>query len=500
MKKFLVIICSLAVLLCFSACGTETKNEKESVSKAQETTTDQVIKLNGSAATYNGVEIEEFEYVWHCDPSTSHDDEKNAPAEYYTGVKPETDAAMYIDHDLPYFPKLSEDDFKLVNYDGEQEWAYYYKDGEHNDYIFATLPHFGNTVPTSMMFTEEEASKNKVLHIQKPGTYTIEGTWKGQIRIDLGDEEETFTDESKKVTLILKNADVTCSVAPAIVFYSAYECDNTWEEKEEHTVDVDTQNAGVNVVIADGSTNKFNGKNIFRMLKTKYKDDDSTGEIKVQKKMRKLDAAFYSYVTMNIDGEEKGDGTLEVTSSFEGLDSELHLSVNGGKITINSQDDGMNVNEDNVSVIAFNGGEVTLNAGLGAEGDGVDSNGFIKIDGGTLSINGIKPPDSALDSEEGATYLSGKVIIDGEEQSYEKGQVIKETVGGPGKNGDPKNSKMGADFDLKEFKEKVAELPDDATFEDVLEILGMDQGNMGGPQGEEPPEMPNGEPPEKPNN
>lgn len=32
---------------------------------------------------------------------------------------------------------------------------------------------------------------------------------------------------------------------------------------------------------------------------------------------------------------------------------------------------------------------------------------------------------------------------------------------------------MNQDFDIKEFKEKVNELDDDATLNDVLEILGM---------------------------
>lgn len=31
------------------------------------------------------------------------------------------------------------------------------------------------------------------------------------------------------------------------------------------------------------------------------------------------------------------------------------------------------------------------------------------------------------------------------------------------------------DFDIKEFKQKVAALSDDATLEDVLELLGMNQ-------------------------
>lgn len=235
-----------------------------------------------------------------------------------------------------------------------------------------------------------------------------------------------------KVTILLNGVDITCTVGPAFVYKSAYECDNAWEDREKYSSDVDTSDAGANVVLVEDTVNNVSGTNIFRMLKTVYKDETATDEVKVQKKMRKIDAAFYSYVSMNISGE----GTLNVTSGFEGLDSELHLSVNGGNININSQDDGINVNEDNVSVVAINGGKITINAAQGAEGDGIDSNGFIAINGGTLYVNGVTRPDSAMDSEDGIYYEAGNIFIDGEEQSYTKGSVFRETgmTGGMGRN------------------------------------------------------------------
>ena len=153
------------------------------------------------------------------------------------------------------------------------------------------------------------------------------------------------------------------------------------------------------MIISDDTVNNVDGKNIYRMLKTKYKNDDSKDEIKVQKKMRKVDASFYSYVSMNINGEDKNNGILNITSSFEGLDTELHLTINGGIINIDSQDDGINVNEDNVSIVSFNGGTLNINAAKGAEGDGIDSNGYVVIAGSTLKINNIRMPDNAIDSE-----------------------------------------------------------------------------------------------------
>ena len=437
------------------------------------------IVLSGSTASLDGDELETFDYTWHCDPSTVHDEVKNAPAEYYTGTKPETDAAAYIDSELYYFPSLPESGFKKVNYDGEQEWAYYYTDGENNDFIFATLPALGNSFPTQMMHTPEEAAANKVLHITKPGTYALSGQWNGQIKVDLG--EDAFTDPEAKVTVYLNGVNVTCTVAPGIIFENVYECDNTWEDRETYSADVNTDNAGVTVVIADDSINTVTGTNVFRMLKTKYKDETSTEQIKTQKKKRKTDGAFYSYVTMNVTGGSKNNGILTVNAGFEGIDSELHLAFLGGKIIVNSQDDGINVNEDNVSVVKFVGADLTINAAQGAEGDGVDSNGFIVVSGGTVAVNGVRVPDNALDSEDGVTYLGGRIVVDGTEQQLTPGTVTREIGGGRGQ--DP--GAFGGDFDLAEFKKKVAELPDDATLADVLALLGMNDPGMQGNPGQQ---------------
>lgn len=464
-------------------------NGRMIVSSGKRYTDAKVIQLSEDKAVIDGDTIEEFDYTWNCDPGSVHDEVKDAPAEFYTGTKPDSDQSIYIDHELYYYPLLEESQFQKINYDGEQEWAYYYTDGTNDDYIFATLPVLGQNRPTQMMHSSEEAAENKVLHINEAGTYVLKGSWKGQINVDLG--EESFTSENEKVTLILDGADIECSVAPGIIFNNVYECDNGWEDVTRTDANVDTTAAGANIVLADDSQNYISGTNVFRMLKKKYKDENSTDTVKLQKKMRKTDGALYSYMTMNIDGN---NGILIVDSGFEGIDSELHLTVNGGNITVNSQDDGMNVNEDHVSVISFLGGEITINAALGAEGDGVDSNGYIAVNGGTIAVNGIRVPDSALDSEDGIYYDAGKVVINGQEQSYEAGTTFKETRedgfgkgdmgrepfgGGQGPDNPFVNSEFSKKFDLKEFKEKVANLDDDATYEDVLSLLGIQMGSMG---------------------
>ncbi len=361
------------------------------------------------SATLDGEALSEYDYAWHADPTQAHEDVKNSPAEYYTGTEP-GDEAVYIAHDIIYYPELDESKFQLANYDGEMEWVYRYEAEGYEDYLFSTLPVLGNSLPTQMMHSEAEAWENAVLHITQPGTYELTGTWHGQIWIDLGDEDDVYADPTQKVTLILNGVDITCTVAPGVVFYSVYECDNAWEDAEDYSHTVDTTDAGANVVLADGSVNNVTGTNIFRILKTKFKDDDSTDAYPAQKKSWKIDGSFYSYMSMNITGQDEGTGVLNITAGFEGLDSEHHLTINGGNVNIYSQDDGINVNEDGVSVLTVNGGNLHICAGLGTEGDGIDSNGFLVVNGGTVITMANPAADSGLDSDFGSFVNGGTVV------------------------------------------------------------------------------------------
>lgn len=243
----------------------------------------------------------------------------------------------------------------------------------------------------------EEANAHSVVNIAKAGTYRIKGNLpKGQIFVDLGDDAEN--DKNAVVTLILDNADISCSVAPAIFFYNVYECGKKDETKA--TATVDTSAAGANVIIADDSINTVSGAYVARIYKPGTTD-----------KLHKYDGAFYSKRSMNIDGEEKGNGVLHINATNEGLDSELHLTVNGGEITISSQNDGINTNEDNISVTTINGGKLTINAGLGAEGDGIDSNGYIVINGGEILASSCdKGPDGGIDADK-LIIINGGIVI-----------------------------------------------------------------------------------------
>ena len=261
--------------------------------------------------------------------------------------------------------------------------------------------------------TAEEAEKHTVVHITKPGKYSLSGKLSyGQITVDLGDDAKN--DPEAVVTLILDGIDINCDVAPAVIFYNVYECGS--DDAETATKDIDTSKAGANIIVADDSVNTVNGSYVARI----YKPDsvvlnyDGT-EVEDAKKLHKYDAAFYSKMSMNVNGDEEGTGKLNITAENEGLDSELHLTINGGNINILSGNDGINTNEDGVSVTTVNGGKLNIKVtGETGEGDGIDSNGWLVINGGTVIAQACSTSaDAGIDSDMGIHINGGTVIATG---------------------------------------------------------------------------------------
>lgn len=242
----------------------------------------------------------------------------------------------------------------------------------------------------------EEAAKHTVVTITEPGVYRVSGKLSaGQLAIDLG--EDAKSDPTAVVTLILDGVDITNTVAPAVIFYNVYEPYSTTEDTKGI---VDLSKAGAQVILADDSVNNVDGAYVAKI----YKEGTT-------KKLHKYDGAFYSKMSMNISGEAKGTGELHITATNEGLDSELHLALNGGKVYIKSQDDGINTNEDGISVTSINGGYLYVNAGLGAEGDGIDSNGYLTINGGTIvTMANDRSPDGGIDADSDIIINGGTVI------------------------------------------------------------------------------------------
>ena len=255
----------------------------------------------------------------------------------------------------------------------------------------------------------EEAVVHTVVHITQPGTYALSGKLsRGQIAVDLGGDAKD--DPNAVVNLILNGVDITCSVAPAVIFYNVYECGSTGTETA--TKDVDTSAAGANVVIADGTVNNITGSYVARIYKPGSVVLNEAGTaVEEAKKLHKYDAAFYSKCSMNLYGGAENTGVLNISAANEGLDSELHLTINGGNTYITSGNDGINTNEDGVSVTTINGGTVAIQVtGQTGEGDGIDSNGWLVINGGTvLAMACSNSADSGIDSDMGI-HINGGIV------------------------------------------------------------------------------------------
>lgn len=259
--------------------------------------------------------------------------------------------------------------------------------------------------------SEIDAKAHTVVHIRKAGDYILSGKLsKGQIAVDLG--ENAKDDPNAVVTLAFNGADIECQVAPAVIFYNVYECGE--KDVETAKMDVDTTSGGANVVVCDGSVNNIKGAYVAKIYKSVELSEDGK-EVVDSKKLHKYDGAFYSRMSMNIYGGKLGDGILNITGKNEGLDTELHLTLFGGNVNISSGNDGINTNEDNVSVTAINGGNLNITVtGETGEGDGIDSNGWLIINGGTVTASACgKSADSGIDADMGVYINGGTVLASG---------------------------------------------------------------------------------------
>ena len=378
---------------------------------------------NASSLTTAATEdVEVFNYVWHISPSVSSDyytlgdsstilTEAQVLAAIAKADDDFSEHGMYIARDIRYIPSsLTFDMSTNVQTDAtsEPEYAAYYSDSvlaeaqaanpdvTYQKLILATIRN------SNMAHSASDAYNNPVLHITKPGTYHISGNWKGQIRVQ-GDGTS-----SAKFKLIFDGVKVTCSVAPAVVFEDVYECGP--DDQETITAsnrfltvgknDVTSSTAGAVVELTSGTTNTFTGTNVFKIFTVQPKNSSTTtvNGIDTQKRLLRMDGAFYSFQSMEIHGS----GTMNLNSSFEGLDTEMHLAINDATINIVASDDGINTNEDYVSVFAINSGNLTVSS---TGGDAIDSNGWLVINGGKVTVTSTSGGDNGMDSDMGV-YIS----------------------------------------------------------------------------------------------
>ena len=191
--------------------------------------------------------------------------------------------------------------------------------------------------------------------IEEAGEYTLKGNFSNSVLIN----------STSDVTLILDNVTIQNDITAAIA---------------------NIGKGNLNIKLKDGSTNTLT--------------DGGSSE---------YDSCIYSVGSLTIEG----NGTLNVygkQSEGEAIATETNnITINGGTINIESNDDGINAGGD--------GGLITINNGdiyIKANGDGIDSNQDLIINGGNIyTIGSASGGNAAIDTDKGYQINGGTVIAIG---------------------------------------------------------------------------------------
>ncbi len=208
----------------------------------------------------------------------------------------------------------------------------------------------GGALETGDMFTERDLTQtadlseaeeitvesNTTIDINSAGTYLISGSGENvTISVDAGDED--------KVQIVLDGVKITNDDQPVIYVKNADKVFVTTTQSENVL-------AVTGAFTADGDTN--------------------------------TDAVIFSKDDLVINGL----GTLQISSTDNGISCKDDLKITGGTLTVICTGDALEANES----IAIADGQITITTdkdAIHAENDEDDSTGFVYICGGKISIN-----------------------------------------------------------------------------------------------------------------
>ena len=237
----------------------------------------------------------------------------------------------------------------------------------------------GGALETGDMFTERDLTQtadlseaeeitvesNTTIDINSAGTYLISGSGENvTISVDAGDED--------KVQIVLDGVKITNDDQPVIYVKNADKVFVTTTQSENVL-------AVTGAFTADGDTN--------------------------------TDAVIFSKDDLVINGL----GTLQISSTDNGISCKDDLKITGGTLTVICTGDALEANES----IAIADGQITITTdkdAIHAENDEDDSTGFVYICGGKISINAADDAIQAaaiVQIDGGNLALTGAECIEG---------------------------------------------------------------------------------------
>ena len=252
-------------------------------------------------------------------------------------------------------------------------------------------------------------AENGKVTIRKAGTYLLSGTLEeGQLLVD--------AEEGAEITLAFDGFKISNSTDAPLLFESGSSITLVLKDGSENAVTDLRSSAEENkAAIYTKSDLTISGNGTLDVTGTAEDAIYSKTNVTVLGgtiNLKAGDDAIHADETLTIL-----DGKVTVLESEEGLEG-LVVDIQGGDITVNASDDGLNASDGSGSdkapgqategaAIRISGGVLTVKAG----GDGIDSNGNLIISGGTVVVDGPSDGGNAPIDYDGKGVISGGTVF-----------------------------------------------------------------------------------------
>lgn len=267
------------------------------------------------------------------------------------------------------------------------------------------------------------AVKESVVQITEGGLYSISG------------ESENvciWVNTKDNVKLLLNGVDMTSKTGPVIYgeqvenlyIETAVGTENVLTDGSDYETDDEGNSVGKAVIsckddivfigegklilngnykhcIAGNDSVYFEGGTY--QLKTSAKDGVHANDLIV------VDDGDFSIEAVSDCMESEGDvtingGSIKGNSQDEGIEGKENIQINGGTIDLEVTDDGLNAG----SSILVKEGDITIHT---TTGDAIDSNGSLQIDGGNITAYGGGVPEGGLDCDGAEVVINGGTLL-----------------------------------------------------------------------------------------